>query len=62
MNPLAMDFAPAWLTLRLAATALLLVIGAPLAWWLARARSFLKLPVESVVALPLVVPPTVLGF
>ncbi|MDA8363102.1 MAG: molybdate ABC transporter permease subunit [Gammaproteobacteria bacterium] len=64
MNPLAMDFAPVWLTLRLAATAtaLLLIIGTPLAWWLARTRSFLKLPVESVVALPLVLPPTVLGF
>ena len=52
------------LTLRLAATVtlLLLVIGAPLAWWLARTRSGLKPLIAAVVALPLVLPPTVLGF
>lgn len=64
MNALAIDLIPVWLTLRLAliSTSLLFVIGTPVAWWLARTRSFLKLPVESVVALPLVLPPTVLGF
>ncbi len=52
------------LTLRLAATTtvLLLLIGTPIAWWLARTRSRLKGPVSAVVALPLVLPPTVLGF
>ena len=52
------------LTLRLAAvvTALLLLIGTPIAWWLARTKSWLKGPVGALVALPLVLPPTVLGF
>ena len=52
------------LTLRLAATVtlLLLLLGAPLAWWLARTRSPLQRLVGAVVALPLVLPPTVLGF
>jgi molybdate transport system permease protein len=51
-------------TLRLAifATAALLVLGTPLAWWLARTRSRLAVAVDAVVALPLVLPPTVLGF
>lgn len=58
------DFAPIWLTLRLAAvtTLLLLLVGTPLAWWLARTPSWLKGPVGAVVALPLVLPPTVIGF
>ena len=53
-----------WLTLKLATTVtvLLLVIGTPIAWWLARTRSWWKGPVAAVVALPLVLPPTVLGF
>src|SRR4051812_38866960 len=52
------------LTLRLAATttAVLLLVGTPLAWWLARTRSWLKGPVGALVALPLVLPPVVLGF
>ena len=52
------------LTLRLAATVtvLLLLLGAPLAWWLARTRSPVQRLVAAVVALPLVLPPTVLGF
>jgi molybdate transport system permease protein len=52
------------LTLRLAATvtALLLLLGTPLAWWLAQTRSRWQRPVAAVVALPLVLPPTVLGF
>jgi molybdate transport system permease protein len=41
---------------------LLLLIGTPLAWWLARTSSWLKIPVGAVVAMPLVLPPTVLGF
>ncbi len=43
-------------------TALLLAVGVPLAHWLARSRFRLKFVVEAVVALPLVLPPTVLGF
>ena len=58
------DLAPLWLTLKLAAvtTVILLAIGTPIAWWLARTRSRLKVPVEALTALPLVLPPTVLGF
>ena len=58
------DLISAWLTLRLAATttAVLLVIGTPIAWWLVRTRSRLKGIVGALVALPLVLPPTVLGF
>ena len=60
----AAELAAVWLTLKLAGivTALLLVIGTPIAWWLARTRSRLKGVVGAVVALPLVLPPTVLGF
>jgi len=52
------------LTLRLAGmtTFVLLLVGTPLAWWLARTRSWLKGPVGALVALPLVLPPVVLGF
>jgi molybdate transport system permease protein len=51
-------------SLKLAAvtTLVLLAFGTPLAWWLARTRSRLRAPVEAVCALPLVLPPTVLGF
>ncbi len=58
------DLTAIWLTLRLAGvvTALLLLVGTPLAWWLARTQSRWKGPVGAVVALPLVLPPTVLGF
>ncbi len=53
-----------WLTARLATTVtiILLIIGTPLAWWLARTRSFWRVPVGAIVAMPLVLPPTVLGF
>ncbi len=53
-----------WLTLKLATltTAILLVGGTPLAWWLARTRSRTKSVLEALVALPLVLPPSVLGF
>lgn len=52
------------LTLRLATTVtiLLLLIGAPIAWWLSRTNSWLKGPIGALIALPLVLPPTVLGF
>jgi molybdate transport system permease protein len=52
------------LTLQVAAltTALLLLLGTPLAWWLARTRSWLKKPLATLVALPIVLPPSVLGF
>jgi molybdate ABC transporter permease protein len=53
-----------WLTLKVATltTALLLVLGVPLAWWLARSRSWISRPVSALVSLPLVLPPSVLGF
>lgn len=63
-----MPFDAAWnaiaLTLRLAGltTLVLLIIGTPLAWWLARTRSWWKGPAGALVALPLVLPPSVLGF
>lgn len=62
--PNAEDFAAIWLTLKLATivTSLLLLLGTPIAWWLARTKSWLKGPVGAVVALPLVLPPTVIGF
>ena len=59
-----MDIQALWLTLRLAAstTAILLVIALPLAWWIASGRGVARALVQAVVALPLVLPPTVLGF
>ena len=58
------DLAAVWLTLKLATvvTLLLLLVGTPVAWWLAHTRSRWKGVVSAVVALPLVLPPTVLGF
>jgi len=58
------DLAPVWLSLKLATatTLVLLVAGTPVAWWLAHTRSRWKPFVEATVALPLVLPPTVLGF
>lgn len=58
------DWQAVWLTLRLASvsTIVLLLVGTPLAWWLARTRSWTKHPVSAMVALPIVLPPTVLGF
>lgn len=63
--PFTVEAWPAiWLTLKLAGltTLLLLVLATPLAWWLARTASRWRAPVNAVVALPLVLPPTVLGF
>jgi molybdate transport system permease protein len=59
-----MDLTPIWLTLKLAAitTLFLLVIGLPVAWWLSRGRSFLKIAIEAIITMPLVLPPSVLGF
>ena len=53
-----------WITFKLATvtTFWLLLLGTPLAWWLARRRTTFSTAVEAVVALPLVLPPTVLGF
>lgn len=58
------DLQSIWLTIKLASivTAILLIIGTPVAWWLARSRSRLKGTIGAVVALPLVLPPSVLGF
>jgi molybdate transport system permease protein len=55
---------PVRLTLELAAitTMLLLIVGTPIAWWLARSKAVWKEAIAAVVALPLVLPPTVLGF
>ncbi|GIS18097.1 MAG: hypothetical protein CM15mP120_00130 [Pseudomonadota bacterium] len=53
-----------WLTLQLAGTttALLLLVGTPLAWWLAHSKSRLRPLIEAITAMPLVMPPTVIGF
>jgi molybdate transport system permease protein len=58
------DLSPIWLTLKLAAitTLLLLVIGLPIAWWLSRGRSVIKTIIEAIITMPLVLPPSVLGF
>jgi molybdate transport system permease protein len=59
-----MDLQALWLSVRLAAatTLVLLALGTPLAYWLGRSPRRWKVLVEAVVALPLVLPPTVLGF
>jgi molybdate transport system permease protein len=61
---MSFDWQPVWLTLKLAgsATLVLLLIGTPIAWWLARSNAWYKQPLAALVALPLVLPPTVLGF
>jgi len=58
------DLGPLWLSVELAAitTLILLALGTPLAWWLARTRSGLKPAIEALTALPLILPPTVIGF
>jgi len=64
MGLTAEDWSAIRLTLELAtlSTAILMLIGTPVAWWLAHTRSWWKGPIAAVVALPLVLPPTVLGF
>lgn len=59
-----MSWEPLWLTFKLAATttSVLLLVGLPLAWWLAHTKARLKPVVETLVSMPLVLPPTVLGF
>ena len=58
------DLQAIWLTARLAGTVtlILLLLGTPIAWWLARSQAWWKGPVAAVVALPLVLPPSVIGF
>ena len=58
------DLQAIWLTAKLAGTTtvILLFIGTPLAWWLARTRSWMKSPLDALIGLPLVLPPVVLGF
>ena len=53
-----------WLTVKVAAitTAILLVLGTPMAWWLAGSKAWIAKPVGALVSLPLVLPPSVLGF
>jgi molybdate transport system permease protein len=64
MDISSLDPGPIWLTLQLASVTvmILLAIGTPMAWWLAHTRSKMQVGVEAIVALPLVLPPTVLGF
>src|ERR1700750_2479229 len=59
-----MDLTPIWLTLKLASitTAILLLIGLPVAYWLSKGRSFIKILIEAIITMPLVLPPSVLGF
>ena len=61
---MSLELAPLWLSLRLAfvTTLVLLFIGTPLAWWLSMTRARVKPFIEAITALPLVLPPTVLGF
>jgi molybdate transport system permease protein len=59
-----MELSPIWLTLKLAGitTVLLLLICLPLAWWLSKGRSIFKIILEAMITMPLVLPPSVLGF
>ncbi|AGM40291.1 molybdenum ABC transporter permease ModB [Spiribacter salinus M19-40] len=59
-----MNLTPVWLSIQLASVTVvvLLALGTPLAWWLATTRHRLRVPIDALVALPLVLPPTVLGF
>ena len=63
-KPSLSDLVPLWLTFKLAGvtTLVLLIVGTPLAWWLAHTRTRIKPFVEAITALPLVLPPTVMGF
>jgi molybdate transport system permease protein len=59
-----MDLEPIWLSIKLAVitTFLLLLIGIPVAYWLSRKQNFFKIIVEALITMPLVLPPSVLGF
>ena len=59
-----MDLTPIWLTLKLASitTLVLLLIGLPVAYWLSKGRSVIKIILEAIITMPLVLPPSVLGF
>lgn len=59
-----LDFSALWVSIRLATMTVivLLIVGTPLAWWLAHTKSRVRPIVEAAVALPIVLPPTVLGF
>jgi molybdate transport system permease protein len=59
-----MDWQPVWLSLKLATitTLLLLLLGLPLAYWLSKGRSVIKVVLEALITMPLVLPPSVLGF
>ena len=58
------DLLALWVTLKLAlcSTGILLLLGTPLAWWMAHSKHRFKFVIEALIALPLVLPPTVLGF
>jgi molybdate transport system permease protein len=58
------NFTALFVTLKLASisTIVLLILGTPLAWWLARSQWRFKYIIEAIIALPLILPPTVLGF
>ena len=58
------DLTALWVTIKLASvsTLVLLIIGTPIAWWLSRSQWRFKFIVEAIIALPLILPPTVLGF
>ena len=59
-----MDLEPIWLSIKLAllTTFLLLLIGIPIAYWLSRRQTFFKIIIEAIITMPLVLPPSVLGF
>src|ERR1700759_4536127 len=59
-----MELTPIWLTLKLAAitTLVLLLIGLPMAYWLSKGKSIVKTVIEAIITIPLVLPPSVLGF
>lgn len=59
-----MDWSPLWLSLKLAiiTTLLLLLMGLPLAYWLSKGRSVIRVILEALITMPLVLPPSVLGF
>lgn len=60
----SLELGPVWLSIQLASVTVvvLLIVGTPLAWWLAFTRARARSSIEALVALPLVLPPTVLGF